>query len=256
MLPQYIKEKALNYEIEYSKAYGADVVYYKDFIHIKNKFVNYAGDFNRGLFLKFNDFHEFDEILNKINEIHKIYSLQKPDNFYLYPPKLDESKWKDYLLSKGFKLNNDNIYMISKVKVPKITSELLFIAPGKEEFLEWYYQYMKNSDYFNETWYQEKLPAIESFIKEFKPYWLMDNNQVVGWVYCQFKEEICNVHDVWIEEEKRGQGLGRLMFDFIRIEADKRNCQYINLNTTESRRAFYEKIGFELFEEFSVIRAI
>jgi GNAT superfamily N-acetyltransferase len=256
MLPQYIKEKGLNYEIEYSKAYGGDAVYYSDFIHIKNRFVRCAGDFNRGLFPKFNDFNEFDEIVCKVNDIHEKYSLDKPDNFYLYPPKLDESKWKDYLISKGFRLINDNIYMISKVEVPQLKSNLLFKAPDKKEYFKWYYQSIKDSDYFSETWYQEMLPAWEHFIQEFKPYWLMDNNEVVGWVYCQFKEELCNVHDVWIEEAKRKKGLGRLMFDFIRIEADKRNCQYINLNTTESRRAFYEKIGFEVYDEFSVIRAI
>lgn len=62
MIPQEVRIKALNYELEYLKAYGADVKDYGDFIHIKNKFVNYAGDFNRAIHIKLKSPDDFDRV--------------------------------------------------------------------------------------------------------------------------------------------------------------------------------------------------
>lgn len=253
MLTQEIKIKALNYELEYSKAYGADIEDYGDFIHIKNKYVNYAGDFNRAIHVKLEKTDDFPSIVERINEIHHTNRLEKPNNFYIYPPKLDRVIWEEYLSSKGYVLRQ-NYCMIKEISYTEENSDYTFFSPCYDDYFKWYYELEKGTSYFSQEWYNEVLPTTETFIREFKPYWLISNNVIVGWVYCQFNDEICNVHNVWIEELHRGKGLARIMFDFINNEAILNGCKYINLFAFEDRKAFYEKLNFNSYEEISIIR--
>jgi hypothetical protein len=143
MIPQEVKKKALNYELEYSKAYGADVEDYGDFVHIKNKFVNYAGDFNRAIHLKIRNFDDFDRVITKINGIHYSAGLEKPSSYYLYPPKLDKVVWEKYLALKGY-VPRQNFCMIKEVTPVKTNLGFSFVNPGKEDYFKWYYESVKS----------------------------------------------------------------------------------------------------------------
>lgn len=255
MISQEVKKNALNYELEYSKAYSANVEDYGDFVHIKNKFVNYAGDFNRGIHLKLSNFDDFDKVVTKINEIHSSNGLEKPSNFYIYPPKLDKLVWEEYLATKNYELRK-SCCMIREVSPVKTILNFSFTSPSYEDYFKWHYELEKGTNYFNQDWYNEVLPATKAFIREFKPYWLVRDNNIIGWVYCQFNGEICNIYDVWIEEAHRGKGLSRIMFDFINNEAILNNCKYLNLFAFENRKVFYEKLNFNLYEEVSIIQTI
>lgn len=257
MLSKDVKSKALNYELEYSKAYGADVTQYEAFTHIKNKYVNYAGDFNRAINLKFKDFDEFNKVIEEINKLHEKEGLEKPNNYYVAAPSLERSNWEENLAANGYKLN-ENYCLIREVseKPLKIDDELQLINPSTSVYLNWHYEQERRSSYFNEDWYNEILNPTKSFIEEFKPFWFCKNNEIIGWVYCQFKGEICNAHDVWIEEKYRGKGLSRQLFNLINNEAIKREAKYINVFAFPSRKDFYETIGFEVYEKISIIQGV
>lgn len=252
MLRKEIKEKGLNYELEYSKAYGGEVKQYEDFVHIKNKYVNYAGDFSRAIDIDLKELKDFDRIVDKVEKIHKENNLDKPNNFYPKSGKLDKEYWEEYLKERGYKMISC-FGLIKEVKQEEEVLELKFIKPSPEKYLNWNYEQEKKNSYFEEEWYKKIRPATESFINEFKPYWIVEEDKILGWVYCQFKEEICNVHDVWIEENQRGRGLSRAMFKFINNEALKNNCKYLNLVAFDDRLKFYKKIGFEAYQEITRI---
>jgi GNAT superfamily N-acetyltransferase len=76
----------------------------------------------------------------------------------------------------------------------------------------------------------------------------------VGWVYCGALGEYGSLFDVWIEPPFRGQGLGRTLMNAMRSEGRKQGLQYLLLRTSEQRRGFCQKSGFQERLSSSTIR--
>ena len=62
---------------------------------------------------------------------------------------------------------------------------------------------------------------------------------------------LCSRGDV---RDGYGQGLGRLLMSAIRAEGARQDLEWLLLRTSESRRGYYEKCGFQECLRSSVIR--
>ena len=62
----------------------------------------------------------------------------------------------------------------------------------------------------------------------------------------------CQVESVRIASQRRDQGLGHVLFDWVFAECRKRGCQLVQLTTDKRRtdaRRFYEQLGFTASHE-------
>jgi len=62
----------------------------------------------------------------------------------------------------------------------------------------------------------------------------------------------CQVESVRIASQRRGRGLGRLLFDWVFGECRRRGCALVQLTTDKRRtdaRRFYESLGFTASHE-------
>ncbi len=88
-----------------------------------------------------------------------------------------------------------------------------------------------------------------------------DRDEVIGYVFCVIKEQPFTttmvpfksiyIDDLCVDENARGQHLGRELFDFVKEEAKRMGCYEVNLNVWEgndSARHFYEKMGMKVKE--------
>lgn len=61
-----------------------------------------------------------------------------------------------------------------------------------------------------------------------------------------------DIDDFWLEEEKRGHGLGRIMLATAEQEAINRKCRNSQLKTFSFQaRGFYEKCGYQVVGELT-----
>ncbi len=83
-----------------------------------------------------------------------------------------------------------------------------------------------------------------------------EKNSVVGYAFCILKQQKNNniltdiktfyIDDLCVEEQKRGQHIGKALFDFVSSYAKSLGCYNLTLNVWEcnpSARKFYEKCG-------------
>jgi ribosomal protein S18 acetylase RimI-like enzyme len=239
----WIKE-AVKYEIEYCKARGGKPIKYPNFIYIFNESVPLAGDYNCALDVKISDFQSFEEIVEQVERIHRERNLPRPNCYRLRPPPLNEELWRNYLFQKGFSLTT-SIYFQSPTFVRILPQEISLYTPSQNEYIEWYHTLMRREEWFDEEWFEMIKPSQLKFITIYIPYWLIKEGRLIGWIYCAHFAKCSHLFDVWIEEEFRGQGYGRLLLDAIRVEAKKRGARFVLLSTYENRRRFYERCGFE-----------
>jgi ribosomal protein S18 acetylase RimI-like enzyme len=83
-----------------------------------------------------------------------------------------------------------------------------------------------------------------------------DDGDVVGCLQLSFLPHLtfrggwrAQIEAVRIASERRGAGLGRVLFDWSIAEARRRNCHVVQLTTNAQRTdalAFYESLGFEV----------
>lgn len=250
-------ERALQSEIEFSRALGGEPLEYPTFIHLYNKAVPWGGDFNRVVGVRISDFASFDQIVKQVEQIHQEKNLEKPDRYDIYPPALDVRVWRDHLSPMDFLLGTSLFFCAPTVE-DELPSEFALYSPPEDEYIEWYHSQQKSIGYDTvepfEEYFQKLRPLRLSFIRVFKPYWLLKNDTFVGWVYCAHSGEYCRLFEVEIEEKFRGRGFGRLLLEAIRIEGRRKGASFILLRTSERLRTFYENAGFQECTSNSIIR--
>ncbi len=86
-----------------------------------------------------------------------------------------------------------------------------------------------------------------------------DDGEVVGTLQLTFLPHLtfqggwrAQIEAVRIAANRRGQGLGRVLFEWAIAEATQRGCHLVQLTTNKGRddaRQFYESLGFEATHE-------
>ena len=79
---------------------------------------------------------------------------------------------------------------------------------------------------------------------------------VLGYCFCIIKETACDnilydsksiyIDDLCVDEAKRGQNIGKALFEYVKEYAKNTNCDSITLNVWECNpgaKRFYEKLG-------------
>jgi GNAT superfamily N-acetyltransferase len=243
---------SVDYEIEYSKARGGILEIYPDFIHISNKKVPYGGDYNRTVAVKTREIKRFKEIIKIVEKIHETNRVFPPDRFDFIPPKLD-SEWENISKSLGYKLKT-SVYLKSLSLFNNFSLypyNLYF--PSEKEFKEWYIKQQKAKPYWTEN-ILEKIVFLQiDFIKVFKPFWLMKDEEIIGWVYCQLYKDFFHVFELELIEKYRGKGIGRIFIELIKIEACRCGAKFVIIQTNPEIKNFYIKCGFDVISENNVL---
>lgn len=237
------EERAVQSEIELSKAYGGIPQGFSNFIHIYNKLIPLSGDFNRAIGVKLTDFQSFNIFHQRVLDIHIEKKLDKPSRYDVYPPVLDVEKWNEYLQKKNCILS-ESIFMSTETTTISYQTDISFYKPSESEYMNWFYQRMKAKDYFDTEWYEQISIPQAKFIQVFKPLWLMIENEIIGWVYCANFGDYCRLFDVEIVEAFRGKGYGGKLMDMVKFECGREGASHIIVQPAANAKKFYEKIGF------------
>ena len=88
-----------------------------------------------------------------------------------------------------------------------------------------------------------------------------DNGNVQGYAFCVIEQHPGNniltdiktlyIDDLCVEENMRGQGIGRKLFEFVKEYAKGQECHNITLNVWEGNYnsiRFYESLGFKPYK--------
>lgn len=84
-----------------------------------------------------------------------------------------------------------------------------------------------------------------------------DNGDAIGLVNCVegfstfAAKPLCNVHDIAVKDDYRGQGIAQKLFDAVKEESRKRGCCKLTLEVlsgNEPARLAYKKYGFQPYE--------
>ena len=83
------------------------------------------------------------------------------------------------------------------------------------------------------------------------------SGEVIGYAICEIKEmprsqniipfRYLYIDDLCVDESQRGRHIGKMIFDYVKSEAEKLGVYEITLNVWEgndSAKAFYDKLGF------------
>lgn len=105
---------------------------------------------------------------------------------------------------------------------------------------------------------------LEDILKdETRPVYIFadDNGECMGYCFCQIKDipkaefmapiKILFIDDLCVDESKRGEHIGRKLFDYVKEEAKKLGCYEVTLNVWEgndSAIAFYNSLGMKVKE--------
>ncbi len=246
------EKAALTSEIAYSKALKSEPKEHPNFIHMHNPFVPWSGDFNRALGVKITDFHSFEAFTSQIEAIHREKGLEPPSRFDIAPPVLEKSLWQSYLSQKGYRLSTAIFFCAPTVNY-SLPPEYKLEIPSKDDYLIWFQQLAKSRGYYEDSWFQKIKPLQTHFSQVFRPYWLLKEGNLIGWVYCAKLGKFSRLFEVEVDEEYRGQGIGKLLLQAIRAEGYQMGAEYILLQAGERLRKFYENAGFRECTSNSIV---
>ena len=246
-------ERAIESEIAYSRALGSKPTTYSSFVHLHSEAVPWGGDFNCAIGVRLEGLESFERVVKQVEHIHRERNLDQPDRYDVYPPALDEDPWHSYLTERGYRLGKSVWFHAPTLDATQPEGFALY-PPPEGEYIEWYHERQKATDWYDEAEFKRLRPLRERFAAVFRPYWLLRNEKHIGWVYCGYLSDYGSLFDVWIEPAYRGQGFGRVLMNAIRSEGRKQGISSVLVRTSESRRGFYEKCGFRECLQSSVIR--
>lgn len=243
---------ALDSEIAYSKALQSSPIEYPNFIHMHNVVVPWNGDFNRAVGCKLSGFQSFEDIISQVESLHQTKKLVRPNRYDIYAPSLKEEIWYPYLSEKGYSLETA-IFFCAPTASASLPSGYILKCPSEPEYIDWFCNRAHSWGFYSEQWFETIRPLQLHFIRVFKPYWLMREGTLVGWVYAANLGKYARLFEVEIRPEFRGQGLGQILLRVIRVEGIRLGVAFILLQAGERLRNFYEKAGFRECARNSII---
>lgn len=121
---------------------------------------------------------------------------------------------------------------------------------GREIWSKHYIKILSQSqiDYMLEKF--QSTDSIKTQIKENYEYYLIENNnENVGYTAFLSKENYMFLSKLYIKEKKRGQGIGKQAFNFIKEKCKEKNLNSIRLNVNKYNSLSieaYKKMGFAI----------
>jgi GNAT superfamily N-acetyltransferase len=228
-------------EVELTKAYGGIPERHDSFIHVRNPFVPWSGDFNRAINVTANSISGMEIVLNQIKDIHRNNKLDLPNRYDIGSGMKIDITWVDHFSKKRL-VFSDAIFM--QAESQDISTEAKLYRPSIAEYFDWYHSRLKNRDYYQEEWYSKLKPLQTSFINVFKPYWFKLGSDMIGSVYIAELDGYARLFDVEIDETFRGKGFGKQMMMAIRRVVNNLRLKYVLLETSGDLSDFYTKCDF------------
>lgn len=105
----------------------------------------------------------------------------------------------------------------------------------------------EEATYIHEKLIEHNIKFITHF-EEFK-FCLKDyEGKIIGGIIASKDNECMTIDFLWVDEDKRGKGLGRILVNHLEAVAERRGCVVIWLNTFEFQGPeFYKRMNYELF---------
>jgi ribosomal protein S18 acetylase RimI-like enzyme len=101
-----------------------------------------------------------------------------------------------------------------------------------------------------------EIRAKKYYVPELDLIMVDENDEVLGYAFCQFIQHIDNniltdiktlyIDDLCVDEEKRGMHIGKQLYEYVLDFAKKQGCYNVTLNVwscNENAMKFYEKCG-------------
>ncbi len=109
-------------------------------------------------------------------------------------------------------------------------------------------------DYMMEMMYSIASLQLQANEKQHHFILAKENEIAVGFASYEFN---CNqtsktkIHKIYILSTQQGKGIGKILLDYIAMEAGKHNntALFLNVNKYNPAQHFYKKLGFEITEE-------
>ena len=106
---------------------------------------------------------------------------------------------------------------------------------------------------------EQELEVMFDDDSDSKPIFVFDNGEVMGYAFCQISEVKDNqllediktlyIDDICVDENARGQHIGKALYEFVRDYARSIGCNNITLNVWEGNDAalsFYKNMGMQI----------
>ncbi|MFN3754275.1 GNAT family N-acetyltransferase [Flavobacterium sp.] len=100
------------------------------------------------------------------------------------------------------------------------------------------------------------IEALQTQAKDKQHHFILakENNLSVGFASYEFD---CNatkktkIHKIYVLSTQQGKGTGKMLLNYIAVEAKKQHNKaiFLNVNKYNSAQHFYKKLGFEITEE-------
>ena len=106
---------------------------------------------------------------------------------------------------------------------------------------------------------EQELEVMFDDDSDSKPIFVFDNGEVMGYAFCQISEvkddqllediKTLYIDDICVDENARGQHIGKALYEFVRDYARSIGCNNITLNVWEGNDAalsFYKNMGMQI----------
>jgi GNAT superfamily N-acetyltransferase len=239
-------------EIAYGQALQSQPHPYPNFIHMRNPHVPWGGDFNRVVGARLTDPPSFVALRTQVEALHRRAQLDSPNRYDIHPPALDETVWRPCLAEQGCRLETA-VFFYAPTQSQPLPSDFTLTIPAEEAYIAWFRRLVERRGYYEEAWFAAIQPLQRSFVRLFRPYWLLWRGEMVGWTYCAHLGQYARLFEVEIVESFRGRGFGLRLLQGIRAAAAASGATYALLQSGESLRPFYEKAGWRECVHSSII---
>ncbi len=244
--------RAVESEIECSRAFGSRPVEYADFVHMHHPSVPWGGDFNRAVGVKLSGVGSFEKIVGQVERFHKEKGLERPNRYDVYPPGLDRGLWQGPLREKGYDVDTA-IFFSAPPLEESLPTDCTLVVPADDEYLSWFKALVQARRYYTAEWFEKVRPLQLGFTRLFRPYWLFRRRELLAWVYCAHLGGYTRLFGVEVDKACRHQGIGTILLHAMRAETRKMGADAVLLQSGEHLRAFYEGAGFSECTRSSVI---
>jgi GNAT superfamily N-acetyltransferase len=244
--------RAVESEVAYSVAKGGVATDHGDFIYVHNPLVPWLGDYTRAVGVRAADRAAFLETARRVEDLNRERKLARADCYDTYPT-VEGDDWLDDFGDTEYRVS-PKVFLRLEVCARSLPRRFTWRQLEEDEYLCWRHEQTKSFDWFDEDEWQRGLPTERSFIRVYRPFWLLEDGELVAWVHCANLGGYFRLFDVEVDEPRRGRGYGRHLLTAVAAEAASQGVPHVLIRCTERLRGYYETCGFAECCRSTVIR--